>query len=350
MVSIVSSPEIQDVSSPEKEGSPPSPALMATPVVGRMKAPPVCRDSSLRETAMTTEELSMSTFATEESVPRTTLYNNVVSTDTPVPVSSSSSISDYSDAEKHCERSSPLTADRINAVVSLRKTSRQGRATQRWITDPDSHETIRLTTGCVPILRGGKILFVSASRKPEWILPKGGWELDETMEESAVRECFEEAGVLGVLGPKLSDIQYETRKAKKRRLQLEMEEKGKRTKLDADDELKDPSSYSNTAVLSSMSKVLEQSEAGSSKGSEETCSLASAASATYNQVRMTLFPLYVSNVAEVWPESGRFRKAVDIDEAIEMLESRPEFKKALLDVKEQGLHLRSEPQARAATL
>ena len=95
------------------------------------------------------------------------------------------------------------------------KTSRQGRATQRWITDPDSHETIRLTTGCVPILRGGKILFVSASRKPEWILPKGGWELDETMEESAVRECFEEAGVLGVLGPKLSDIQYETRQSQK---------------------------------------------------------------------------------------------------------------------------------------
>ena len=344
MISIVRSPEIPEVSSPEKDGPSPPPA---TPVVGRMKAPPVCLDSSLKETAMTTEELSKSTFSTEVTVPRTAFYNNAVvtTTDTPIPVSSSSSIctrDSDSDGEKH--DSSPT--DRINAVVSLRKTSRQGRATQRWITTAD--ETIRLTTGCVPILRGGKILLVSASRKAEWILPKGGWELDETMEESAVRECFEEAGVLGVLGPKLADIQYETRKAKKRRLQLELEQKEKRTKLDTDDDVstKDPSGNSNTAVLSSISKVLEQSEAGTLKVPEETSSVASAASATYNQVRMTLFPLYVSSVADVWPESGRFRKAVDIDEAIEMLDSRPEFKKALLDVKERGLHLISEPQPR----
>ncbi len=62
---------------------------------------------------------------------------------------------------------------------------------------------------------------------------------------------------------------------------------------------------------------------------------------------MTLFPLYVSTVADVWPESGRFRKAVDIDEAIEMLESRPELRKAILDVKEEGQHLVSEPQSAA---
>ena len=68
-------------------------------------------------------------------------------------------------------------------------------------------------------MRDGRILFCSSSRKEAWILPKGGWESDETMEESALRETFEEAGVLGTLGPVLDEIEYETRKAKKRRLE-----------------------------------------------------------------------------------------------------------------------------------
>jgi hypothetical protein len=54
---------------------------------------------------------------------------------------------------------------------------------------------------------------------------------------------------------------------------------------------------------------------------------------------MTLFPLYVSEVLERWPESGRIRKAVDIDEAIKILESRSEFHAILLEVKAKGLHL-----------
>ena len=36
-----------------------------------------------------------------------------------------------------------------------------------------------------------------------------------------MREAFEEAGVIGVLGPKLTEVQYETRKSKKRRLESE---------------------------------------------------------------------------------------------------------------------------------
>ena len=82
---------------------------------------------------------------------------------------------------------------------------------------------------------------MSASRKAEWILPKGGWEKDEEMEESAIRECFEEAGVLGILGPKLNPVDYETRKAKKRR--LEVQEVRKKAKLD---ESTSPSSSSST--------------------------------------------------------------------------------------------------------
>ena len=116
-------------------------------------------------------------------------------------------------------------SDAINQKVTLQTISRNGRVTQRWHTDPQSQRVFRMVTGCVPIVEGGKILLVSASRKSEWILPKGGWESDEVIEEGAIRECFEEAGVVGVLGPKLSEIDYETRKSKKRRLDQEAAQK-----------------------------------------------------------------------------------------------------------------------------
>lgn len=38
---------------------------------------------------------------------------------------------------------------------------------------------------------------MSSRGKREWILPKGGWESDETQEESAAREAWEEGGVKG---------------------------------------------------------------------------------------------------------------------------------------------------------
>ena len=31
----------------------------------------------------------------------------------------------------------------------------------------------------------------------QWVLPKGGWEIDETQREAALRETWEEAGVRG---------------------------------------------------------------------------------------------------------------------------------------------------------
>lgn len=287
------------------------------------------------------------------------------STHEAVPVSSSSSTctreSDtFSDVETHHKglmennkTPPPKHVDQLNAKVSLRKTSRQGRSSQRWVTE--GNETIRLTTGCVPILRGGKILFVSASRKSEWILPKGGWEKDETLEESAIRESFEEAGVLGTLGKKLDDIQYETRKAKKRRLEMEqLVERQKKTKSssDTDDNKEEvklpPSDEANETIIptatvtlsnGAMDRIRGQAEANGPKASDETASNGSTVSAAYSQVRMSLFPLYVSKVLDKWPESGRFRKAVDINEAIDMLESRPELKAALVQVKERGLHL-----------
>eukprot|EP00584_Thalassiosira_punctigera_P022624 CAMPEP_0172573256 /NCGR_PEP_ID=MMETSP1067-20121228/136097_1 /TAXON_ID=265564 ORGANISM="Thalassiosira punctigera, Strain Tpunct2005C2" /NCGR_SAMPLE_ID=MMETSP1067 /ASSEMBLY_ACC=CAM_ASM_000444 /LENGTH=182 /DNA_ID=CAMNT_0013365853 /DNA_START=753 /DNA_END=1302 /DNA_ORIENTATION=+ len=61
----------------------------------------------------------------------------------------------------------------------------------------------------------------------------------------------------------------------------------------------------------------------------------------HSYVRLFLFPLYVSSVKSDWPEKGRLRKLVDIDEAIEIMEAenRPYFRRGLEMVKERGLHL-----------
>jgi diphosphoinositol-polyphosphate diphosphatase len=290
--------------------------------------------------------------------------------------------------------------DRWNAKVRLLKTSRQGRMSQRWQSDGQTGEAVRLVTGCVPILRSGKILFISSSRQSEWILPKGGWEQDESMEESAVRECFEEAGVLGSLGPPLAEVQYETRKAKKRRLEQQqhhqqqnkepkIEENSTATTLSVDSGesggrmplpsrplaeapraksqvLASPHSLSSPAPSTASPDMTESAPAttphldltrirwlaqqNAPRGAmDETASVASNFSSCthqtnsnqqqHSQVRMVLFPLYVTDVHDDWPERGRLRTAVDIDQAIAMMDARPEFRLALEEVKTRGLHL-----------
>ena len=48
---------------------------------------------------------------------------------------------------------------------------------------------------CVPIRDKSILLISSHHSHEEWVLPKGGWEIDETAEQAAKRETFEEAGV-----------------------------------------------------------------------------------------------------------------------------------------------------------
>ncbi|TPX68321.1 hypothetical protein SpCBS45565_g03193 [Spizellomyces sp. 'palustris'] len=93
-------------------------------------------------------------------------------------------------------------------------TSRQGRQQQIYNSDG-----ARLVVGVVPILATSKqvVLVSSRTRPNEWILPKGGWESDESqgsvgtetgyvnvlqkpfIEESALREAYEESGIKGTL-------------------------------------------------------------------------------------------------------------------------------------------------------
>jgi diphosphoinositol-polyphosphate diphosphatase len=74
----------------------------------------------------------------------------------------------------------------------LSMTPRKGRDLQRY-----SPVGERLVTGVVPFYCG-RVVMIS-SNSGQWILPKGGWEADESVEEAAAREAYEEAGVLGAV-------------------------------------------------------------------------------------------------------------------------------------------------------
>jgi 8-oxo-dGTP pyrophosphatase MutT (NUDIX family) len=340
--------------------------------IGRIKEAPVCADQSLKKDSMSAEELSKFCFPLEtpkDSVQAVSkLHTTHHQVESSVVSSASSTASRESAYLSDLDGSgskvilTPLRlglerkqSEQINLKVTTQKISRNGRLTQRWSTDPQTQRIYRMVTGCVPIVDGGKILFVSSSRKPEWILPKGGWEKDEAMQESAIRETFEEAGVLGIIGPRLSEIEYETRKSKKRRLDLQEAQKRAKVFRETHAISPDPKASVDTLVSCAEIPTVKQKSLieanahvsnedmarirGQSKPSDETSSVASDASTGYSHVRLNLMPLYVSEVRAEWPECGRFRKVVDIDEAIRMTESRPEFHAALKEVKERSLHL-----------
>jgi 8-oxo-dGTP pyrophosphatase MutT (NUDIX family) len=333
--------------------------------MGRIKAPPVCAHAALKQQAMSSEELAKLSFPLKMPIPlKLPIRKNSICTDVehePSVVSSSSSTasreSALSDLESKQILTTPLRLERqqssqINLKVTNQKISRSGRETQRWYTDPSSQRIYRMVTGCVPIVEGGRVLFVSASRKPEWILPKGGWEKDEPIEESAIRECFEEAGVLGVLGPRLNEFDYETRKAKKRRLEFEEHQRKSKLRIspataprDSEDrqdhqEATEKPKAEAVHISPSEESITIRTPLTTSKmpQMDETSSVASDSSVSHTHIRLSLFVLYVSEVKSTWPESGRSRKVVDIDEAIKMCESRPEFLAALKEVKERNLH------------
>ncbi|CAM9631903.1 unnamed protein product [Pylaiella littoralis] len=71
--------------------------------------------------------------------------------------------------------------------------ARQGREKCRY--DDDT----RLVAGCLPVTADGRLVLIGSVKRSDWLLPKGGWDTDETAAEAAVREAYEEAGVKGVV-------------------------------------------------------------------------------------------------------------------------------------------------------
>lgn len=50
--------------------------------------------------------------------------------------------------------------------------------------------------GVVPLTEDKRyVLMIQSTRRKGWVLPKGGWELDEECTEAAEREAWEEAGI-----------------------------------------------------------------------------------------------------------------------------------------------------------
>jgi len=114
-----------------------------------------------------------------------------------------------------------------------------------------------------------KVLLISSTRRTTWVLPKGGWELDEpTLEVAAAREAWEEAGIVVKITNDLGKV----------------DEKRKEEQLTPD-----------------------------------------APRAAYN-----FFEVTVTKVEDVFPEmEKRNRKWMTYDEAVKALENRPELLDAL---------------------
>lgn len=253
--------------------------------------------------------------------------------------------------------SSSSLSPTFNDNLVKEKSSRQGRSRQRWLLHSPTEELVRQVAGTIPITRDGRIVLASASRKNEWILPKGGWDADETREECAARETFEEAGLLGRLGGCLEPIDYETKKARKRRLLGDLQESGAGSESVGLDKRKREGEVEKGKREDEGLPHLQSKRAKADKSA--SCATISEVNKTtarpqpapamaslvdpksHKYVRLFLFPLYVTSAKSDWPEKGRLRKLVEIDEAIQIMESenRLYFKRALETVKERGLHL-----------
>ncbi|XP_057978786.1 nudix hydrolase 16, mitochondrial [Malania oleifera] len=96
--------------------------------------------------------------------------------------------------------------------------ARTGRHQQRY------EAGCRLIAGCIPFKYRSsdssddassekilEVLMINSQSGPGLLFPKGGWENDETVEEAAVREAVEEAGVRGDLMGFLGIYQFKSK-------------------------------------------------------------------------------------------------------------------------------------------
>ncbi|CAI9753233.1 unnamed protein product [Fraxinus pennsylvanica] len=97
--------------------------------------------------------------------------------------------------------------------------SRTGRHLQRY-----NFHGHRQVVGCIPYRYKGingksvvdedaiEVLVISSQRKGKGMLfPKGGWEKDESIQEAALRETVEEAGVLGDVESELGKWSFKSK-------------------------------------------------------------------------------------------------------------------------------------------
>ncbi|RLN95216.1 hypothetical protein BBJ28_00020180 [Nothophytophthora sp. Chile5] len=90
--------------------------------------------------------------------------------------------------------------------------SRVGRDKQRY-------DGATRLLACIVVMRRqqecDEFLLISSSKHPtQWILPKGGWESDESIVECALREVDEEAGVTGDVVGALGALDFSSQQGK----------------------------------------------------------------------------------------------------------------------------------------
>lgn len=92
--------------------------------------------------------------------------------------------------------------------------ARTGRQQQRY------EGGCRLVAGCIPFRyrnddtdseRIVEVLMINSTSGPGLLFPKGGWENDETVEEAALREAIEEAGVRGEIIAFIGDYNFKSK-------------------------------------------------------------------------------------------------------------------------------------------
>lgn len=94
----------------------------------------------------------------------------------------------------------PPSEKSVQTTVKYKKKARHGHGQ-----DMTDIHNIRQVAGCLPIDPvSRRFLLISSSKNPDaWVIPKGGWEVDETQEHAALRETWEEAGLKGVISCQL---------------------------------------------------------------------------------------------------------------------------------------------------
>ncbi|CAO3587712.1 unnamed protein product [Absidia cylindrospora] len=99
-------------------------------------------------------------------------------------------------------------------AIEYAKKARHGRGN-----DVVDDNNIRQVAGCLPIDPvNRRFLLISSSNKnnDNWVLPKGGWEDNETQAQAALRETWEEAGIKGRITRQLGIFEEATKNRSRR--------------------------------------------------------------------------------------------------------------------------------------
>ncbi|KAI9270714.1 NUDIX hydrolase domain-like protein [Phascolomyces articulosus] len=104
--------------------------------------------------------------------------------------------------------------DQVKTETDLEYSKKARHGHGQDITDESG---VRQVAGCLPIDPvNRRFLLVSSRKKPgAWVIPKGGWEQDETQEHAALRETWEEAGIKGNIIRQIGIFQERNKKGVK---------------------------------------------------------------------------------------------------------------------------------------